>query len=763
MRRSMQIMAIAATVLLGSAAAGLAQVQAGSPIAADLLEKGKRELNNFNYRTADTAAQQLLALPLSRQQRIDALQLLVAVMYPDDPAVQQRDSAAAVIRQLVGMGVSRMVLANVSWPGLDSLYAGVVAETPVAAVAGAGAAMVAGFDSVPSVLALVNEGRSLNDITARVNLDCYGFAFTQLDASLRGTRAPYGLSDALKRTCSRLLVETDPPDATLTVGSRSFGTVPQQGQVRWVQPEPGIPLSVQRGTYSASKTVDFPRGKLLHAKFFLPRDTLPWPASRTAVQIAEDLKLYDRWTPSTPRPAQPIRPRKMNAFAYGLIWGLLGAGAGYAAAQFIPSVGCVSMYTVPQGEIWRVDGERYRSGESVNLGKGMPCIATIAGASGGGMLLFTSIIKTSRNRAAMGRYQDAVQAYPTVVRDWEERERRTFAERNADVRQRMADQQISLAQVQAENNTIRARNAQLPEPLIVERELNFADTYAPAAVVPDVLSDVDLRIPASAAPNPDAVAIVIGNRDYQARGVPRVEYAVRDAISIKRYLVEAFGFAEDRVILDTNVTYGRMSSLLGGPTDASASRLAELVSTRPAGGVDVFVFYAGHGAPDGRPAKKYLVPVDASAQRIRATSYSLDQLYKNLTTLRARSVTVAIDAGFGALTADMFATESFGGIEVEVGTVGGANTQVFSAGSGDQPARWRRDQGHGLFTYFFLKGVQGYADANSDGSITAGELESYVQSNVRTYAVERLGGAVQVPEVFTNNPDRVVVRLKPGM
>ena len=45
----------------------------------------------------------------------------------------------------------------------------------------------------------------------------------------------------------------------------------------------------------------------------------------------------------------------------------------------------------------------------------------------------------------------------------------------------------------------------------------------------------------------------------------------------------------------------------------TAGRLAELMATRPAGTVDVFAFYSGHGAPAGRPSKKYLVPVDANA------------------------------------------------------------------------------------------------------------------------------------------------------
>ena len=35
-----------------------------------------------------------------------------------------------------------------------------------------------------------------------------------------------------------------------------------------------------------------------------------------------------------------------------------------------------------------------------------------------------------------------------------------------------------------------------------------------------------------------------------------------------------------------------------------------------------------------------------------------------------------------------------------------------------------------MFSYFLMKGMEGEADANNDNEITAGELNSYVQTNV---------------------------------
>lgn len=761
MKSAFRAVIVASALIVAAAAPAAAQVpqSATSSVFVDLIKKGKNDLDNFEYTAASGVWNQLLAQPLTRQQRIDVLQLLAATMFPNDTAEQKRDSASSVIRQLVGMGVRRMVVKDVSHPSLDALYTSVVAS------AGPSAAPAA-FDSVRNVVALVNEGYQLDEITDRVNIDCYTFSFEELETGLRRSRVATTLPNALKRTCSQLLVESDPANTNLTVGTRDFGNVPDRGQLRWVMPERSIELAVARGQSRVAKVVEVPQGKLLQARFFLPKDTVLWPAVRTPQQVAEDLRIFDRFAPSTPKPVQPVKPSGMGAFATGMLWGLVGGAAGFAVGQFLPAAGCTVNEEVPAGRTAKVRGKIYNSGETVNLGGGMPCVATVAGGAGAGMFLFTATVKGSKNRSRTARYNEASRTYPTVLKEWDERERRLFAERNPDVRQTLADQQIKLQQTQAENANIRARNSNLPQPEINVRELSFAQTFGAGTMnptTPEINSDVDMRVPSSGASNPDAVAIVIGNRDYQTAGVPKAELAIRDAKSMKRYLVEAFGFSEDRVILDTNVTHGRMNELFGSATDANSSRLAELVAAKPAGSVDVFVFYSGHGGPDGRPSKRFLVPTDGNPRRLTATGYALDALYKNLTALRARSVTVAIDAGFGSLSegGSLIANQSFGGtIELEVGTVGGANTQVYLATTADQTAKWRRDQGHGLFTYFLLKGIQGSADANGDKTITAAELESYVKSNVRSYASERMSGALQSPEVFTNNPGRPVVTIK---
>ena len=54
--------------------------------------------------------------------------------------------------------------------------------------------------------------------------------------------------------------------------------------------------------------------------------------------------------------------------------------------------------------------------------------------------------------------------------------------------------------------------------------------------------------------------------------------------------------------------------------------------------------------------------------------------------------------------------------------------------------------GHGIFTYYLLKGLRGEADENNDGTITVEELKDYVPSSVQEFTEENFP-AEQTPLV----------------
>ncbi len=82
------------------------------------------------------------------------------------------------------------------------------------------------------------------------------------------------------------------------------------------------------------------------------------------------------------------------------------------------------------------------------------------------------------------------------------------------------------------------------------------------------------------------------------------------------------------------------------------------------------------------------------------------------------------------------------------------NFIVMTAAVGDQTAKPLKKSKHRMFCYFLMKGMEGEAVANNDNEITAGELHSYVQTNV----IQQSSGS-QTPEL-QGDADRVLVRFQ---
>lgn len=89
---------------------------------------------------------------------------------------------------------------------------------------------------------------------------------------------------------------------------------------------------------------------------------------------------------------------------------------------------------------------------------------------------------------------------------------------------------------------------------------------------------------------------------------------------------------------------------------------------------------------------------------------------------------------------------------------GPAGAVLMTSASVDQVSVWYPEKRHSLFTYYFLKGLQGEADHNKDGKITVGELSEYLNEHV-PYMARRLKGLEQQPVVM-GNPGDVMVVLK---
>ena len=149
----------------------------------------------------------------------------------------------------------------------------------------------------------------------------------------------------------------------------------------------------------------------------------------------------------------------------------------------------------------------------------------------------------------------------------------------------------------------------------------------------------------------------------------------------------------------------------------------------------VVIYIAGHGAPDPHdPRNLYLMTADTNPDDMGGTAFPMWQIqdvYERV--LKAKRVITLADT-----------CHSYGFSGARAGDAGQNGSNLINqyleryAGKGEravitasdisessfEDARW---DGHGVFTYFLLRGLKGEADKNHDGVVTAGELFAYLQ------------------------------------
>lgn len=276
--------------------------------------------------------------------------------------------------------------------------------------------------------------------------------------------------------------------------------------------------------------------------------------------------------------------------------------------------------------------------------------------------------------------------------------------------------------------------------------------------IPDFTVDVDVNIPKTTMKRPDAVAVVIGNRNYQHKDIPVVKFALQDARVVKSYFVETLGIKEGNIIYETDITKARFESLFGNSEDPNGL-LSHYIKP---GRSEVFIYYSGHGAPDPRTKKGYFIPVDCDPSAVKFNGYSLDVFYRNLAKIGAKHTVVFLDACFsgGTSTGQMLIANASPVLIKVKSSAMEKNTVVLASSKNDQISSWYNEKQHGLFTYFFLKGLSGKADMNKDNVVTLAEVYDYVSDRADgvPYWARRLhGGRIQEPVLMGEGAEDLVL------
>ncbi|MBI4906379.1 MAG: tetratricopeptide repeat protein [Acidobacteria bacterium] len=244
---------------------------------------------------------------------------------------------------------------------------------------------------------------------------------------------------------------------------------------------------------------------------------------------------------------------------------------------------------------------------------------------------------------------------------------------------------------------------------------------------------------------PRSYAVVIGVSSYpKLKPAQQLKFTEADAESINSILISKEGG-----------NFQVVHKLTGSRANLANIR-KELEEWLPSVAHDddrVLIYFAGHGFV--YKGKVYLAPSDFDPANIESTGYSTEALGAAFgSKIKGKWKVLLTDACHsGAATTD-----------TDVRTINtrllDLNRSVYSlTASRDREVAFESPDmggGHGVFSYYVVKGLEGEADESKDGIVTADELTAYVQRNVRDYTKGR-----QNPHVGSGFDNNMLLAFNP--
>ena len=224
---------------------------------------------------------------------------------------------------------------------------------------------------------------------------------------------------------------------------------------------------------------------------------------------------------------------------------------------------------------------------------------------------------------------------------------------------------------------------------------------------------------------PRSYALVVGVAKYPNLPAEKaLHFTERDAERIYQILISPQG---------GNFRAQNVQLLIGEKATLANMRrqLEEWLPSVAQEGDRVLIYFAGHGFIFEERA--YLAPYDIDPKNIHGTGYSMDDLGQVVgSRIKATYKILLTDACHsGAITPR---TETTQNEAVNRKLLDLASSMFSLTASRDREQSFESQQfggGHGVFTYYVTKGLEGEADTDSNGIVTADELAEYARYNVR--------------------------------
>lgn len=238
------------------------------------------------------------------------------------------------------------------------------------------------------------------------------------------------------------------------------------------------------------------------------------------------------------------------------------------------------------------------------------------------------------------------------------------------------------------------------------------------------------------------VAVIIGIQNYA--DIPDTKYSDKDAMAFAEFANQTLNIPSKNIkyLFNEDAKYFGFKGI--------QTWLENKVNKN----TDVYVFYSGHGL--GVEGKSKLLPSDFVTQFQEESSYEKDEFLSDIANLNPNHIYAFFDTCFSGLGRNgetLVAGLKNISIVEDVAPVD--NITIFNSSSGLEYSTDFDEAGHGLFSYYLMKGLEGNADINSDNEITSKELFSFISDNVSDRALDI--GLSQNPSLIGES-NNVIVR-----
>ncbi|MCX5854731.1 MAG: caspase family protein, partial [Deltaproteobacteria bacterium] len=260
-------------------------------------------------------------------------------------------------------------------------------------------------------------------------------------------------------------------------------------------------------------------------------------------------------------------------------------------------------------------------------------------------------------------------------------------------------------QIASESATLRieireSKGFAAPERRVLQVAMRSVEVKEVIEVVSEIdVDDIPSRV--KGYEKKDDFALLFGISNYREKIIPEVKYASRDAEVMAKYLEHLAGIPRSNIMVLTNdkVTKSDLEAYL-----------EDWLPRRVTKNSRVFVYYAGHGAPDPQGRDAYIVPYDGNPD-FPTKLYPLSRMYDTLNKLSNGETAVMLDSCFSGAKGRSVASEGARPLVMSMEspslTVG--KVTVVAASTGSQISSDYDKVRHGLFTYYLLRGIRGDA------------------------------------------------------